>query len=142
MLREPEERALRAAHEPILAIGDDGHIAFANAAALALLGWDGSLVGQPMSAIIPPQLRAAQSQAYGRFTASRRARGRFPSVQPARGQDGADRPLLVDVLAFHRPDGGLFMCMSLAAPDGEAPGLAEFRIALSKAGYAKVPRHH
>lgn len=137
MIRQAEAKALQNAVGALLAIGDDGLIAFANPEALRLLGWDHNLIGQPLSALVPNELRPRQSAAYEAFVLTRRATS-YPKVQPAKGQDGSPRHVYVSVAAFERPDGSLFLCSALGEPRAGLPEVQDLAQRLESAGYRRL----
>jgi PAS domain-containing protein len=135
VLRPAEEAALVKAFGAVVAIGDDGLVAYANARALRLLHWSRHLVGQRLSVLVPDRLKERQHRSFQGFVLARGRPFPYPKVLPAVGEDGQERPVLVQVLAFRRPDGSLFMCSSMA-PEGEpAPPLASVHDELAANGY-------
>jgi PAS domain S-box-containing protein len=137
MIRHPEATALQSARGAFLALGDDGLVAYANPEALRLLGWDHNLIGKPLRAIVPEELRNRQSQAYEAFVVTRRVTS-YPKVQPAKGQDGSLRQVYVSVAAFERPDGSLFLCSALGEPRAGLPDVQGLARALAEAGYQRL----
>lgn len=135
MLRPAEAAALARASGAVVAVGDDGRIAFATPEALRLLGWSTNLVGEPLSALVPERLRDRHHHRYEHFVLSPRKELGYPKVQPARGEDGLEHPVQVDILAFQRPDSSLFLCSALAAADGEPPSLGLVHSDLAARGY-------
>lgn len=138
MLRQAEASALNNATGAVLAVGDLGLIAYANPEALRLLGWDHALIGRPLSAMVPPELQPAQSEAYGNFVITRQATT-YPKVQPAVGRDGRLRQVYVNVAAFERPDGSLFLCSFLGEPRGDPPTGGRVVQDLQDNGYRLIP---
>jgi PAS domain S-box-containing protein len=58
--------------EPVLACGEDGALCAANPAAGRLLAWEpDALLGQPLSAIVPPRLHAVEGQPVHRYLLAR-----------------------------------------------------------------------
>lgn len=139
MLRPGERRALEQVDSAVLALGDDGRIGFATTPAQKLLGWDGSLVGQSLSAIVPQRLRSRQQAGYQQFVMlqGRRQQGGIHR-HPALCRDGSERPLQIEVVAFHRPDGSMFMCAALADDAAPPPGLGGLDIFLGADGYRRL----
>lgn len=138
MLRPEEAKALHVAEGAVVAVGDDGHIAFATPAALALLGWDTSLVGKTLQAIVPPRLRERHSKGFRTYVASRTPKLHYPAIEPALGMDGAEREVAIVVVGFRRPDGSLFMCSALGPPGGPPPTLGRTESELVESGYRRL----
>jgi PAS domain S-box-containing protein len=106
----------------IVAVGDDGRIAFASSEACSLLGWP-SLVGQPLTAIIPQRLQGAHHAGFGRYvkTGESRLQGKTVRV-PARHRDGTEVELDLTIRVFRRPDGSKLVSAALSkAALGRAP---------------------
>lgn len=124
----------------IVAVGDDGFIAFATPAALQLLGWDASLVGKPQQTIVPLRLRDRHRAGLKAFVVSRHHKLHYPAREPALCQDGSEREIDIVVIGFRRPDGSMFLCSTLGAPGGAAPSLGDVELNLSASGYQRL-RH-
>ena len=141
MLRAVERAALADLRMALVALGDDGRIGLATPEALGVLGWDSSLLGRPLSAIVPPRLRAAQKAGVQDFVLHR-GHGVRSSVHrhSGLGADGKERPLQIHVLGFRRPDGSMFLCAALAPDEAGAAQPATQRVvaALQANGYALV----
>lgn len=138
VLRDEEAAALQRATGALVAIGDDGCIAFANDDALWVLGWDHNLVGLPMSAIVPRRDRPRHSDAFTRFVASLHPSLSYPKAQRALAQDGTERDVQVAVHAYRRPDASLFLCGALALADEPPPDLEALGAVLRRHGYERV----
>lgn len=129
---------MRGADGAILAVGDDGFIAFATPAALALVGWDDTLVGRPLQTIVPPRLRQRHAKGFRDYVVSRQAKLHYPAREPALGIDGKEREVEIVVVAFRRPDGSMFMCSALGPIGGPAPTVENLETALVDFGYRRL----
>ena len=140
-LAEGEAALFKSVHDALVAVGDDDRIAFASPEALALLRWDGSLVGQPLTAIIPARLQARHLQGFGRYTRTGESRLHGQTVRvPALCGDGTERDLDLTIRVFQRPDGSRLVSagLSLAALGKPPPGLVVIEKALAKRLYELV----
>lgn len=138
MLRPEEQAALGSARGAVVALGDDGRIGFASRAAQRLLGWDDGLVGQPLSAIIPEDLRARQRAGYEGFVLARGRPQASVHRHDALCRDGSRRPVQVQVAGFRRPDGSLFVCAGIADAAAPLPDVDPVEDALARWGYRRV----
>lgn len=138
MLRPQEARALPLSKGAIVAVGDDGRIAYCSPAALALLGWSDRLIGRPFPAIIPGRLKAAHHDAFAKLSSSRRPLTASPQVQPVLAEDGREVLVQVAVVVYRRPDTSLFLCAALSMPDAPWPSLGAAHFELSTNGYSVV----
>ncbi|MEA3203571.1 MAG: hypothetical protein QOI63_1246 [Thermoplasmata archaeon] len=141
MLRPAEIELLDMASDAVLSVEDNGLIAFASPAALELLGWDGTLVGRPLTAIIPERLQAQHLAGFGRYTQTGVSRLQGHTVRvPARRRDGSEREMDLTIRVFERPDGSKLVSAALSvAPLGKAPqGLVVLETALVRRLYRLV----
>ena len=138
MLRPEEKTALQDADGALIAVGDDGFIAFATPAALALVGWDETLVGRPLQTIVPPRLRQRHAKGFRDYVVSRRPKLHYPAREPALGLDGKEREVEIVVAAFRRPDGSMFMCSALGPVGGPVPNVGHLESALRDVGYQRL----
>jgi PAS domain S-box-containing protein len=123
MLRREETEAFAAFAGAVVAVGDDGLIQFASSGALQVLGWDASLVGRPLTTIIPERLQPEHRTGFDRYvrTGVSRLQGRTVRV-PARTQAGPEREVDLTIRVFRRPDGTKLVAAALSvAPLGRAP---------------------
>ena len=107
----------------IVAVGDNGAVEYASPAALDLLGWDASLIGRPLTSVIPDRLRPRHLEGFGRYvrTGESRLQGKTVRV-PARRQDGTETDIDLTIRVFRRPDGTKLVSAGLSrAAIGEAP---------------------
>lgn len=135
MLRPVEEDALGRTGGAVVAIGDAGLIAYANAHALRLLRWSRRLVGQRLSVLVPDRLQERHHEGFQHFVVAPPGRFPYPKVQPAVGEDGQEHPVTVQVLAYRRPDGSLFLCSTMARGGEAAPSLGRVHEHLEGSGY-------
>ncbi len=111
----------------VLAVEDDGRIAFASAAARRLLGWEEPLEGVPMSALVPPDLRDRYRAVVEERTRAGAAPPAGSAVRvPALRRDGSERELDITLQVLRRRDGSPLVTASLkeAAPGPAPAGLA------------------
>lgn len=140
-LADDEVGLFRSVADALVAVGDDDCIAYASPEALALLAWDGALVGQPLTAIIPPRLRDRHLAGFGRYTRTGDSRLHGQTVRvPALCGNGQERDLDLTIRVFRRPDGSRLVSAGLsAAALGKAPhGLVVIEQALAKRLYELV----
>lgn len=135
MLRPVEDDALARTGGAVVALGDDGLIAYANAHALRLLRWSHRLVGQRLGVLVPDRLKQRHRDSFQRFVVTRSRRFPYPKVQPAVGEDGQEHAVTVQVLAYRRPDGSLFLCSTMAREGEPAPSLGRVHGHLDANGY-------
>jgi PAS domain-containing protein len=135
MLRAAEEAALAKTGGAVVALGDDGLIAYANAHALRLLRWSRRLEGQRLSVLVPDRLKERHHDGFQRFVLARAERFPYPKVQPSVGEDGQEHSVTVQVLAYRRPDGSLFLCSTMARGGEPAPSLGRAHEHLDANGY-------
>jgi PAS domain S-box-containing protein len=136
-----EVELFRSVHDALVAVGDDDRVAYASPEALALLRWDASLVGQPLTAIIPPRLQDRHLEGFGRYTRTGESRLHGHTVRvPALCGDGQERDLDLTIRVFQRPDGSRLVSagLSLAALGHPPPGLVVIEKALAKRLYELV----
>ncbi len=138
MLRPQERDALQLATGAVVAVGDDGLIAFVSPAALELLGWDGTLLRKPLSVLVPGRLKEAHHASFRSFTTSLEPRHHYPAVQPALTMDGRERDVQIDVAVFRRPDTSLFFCSTMAPVGRSPPSLGPVHNRLVAHGYVPV----
>lgn len=102
---------LDAAPDAMLAIDTDGLIVLANQRCRTVLGWDpAALVGQPVEALLPADLRALHAE-------HRRSFARDPRPRPMESglsitferPDGARVPITIALSQFTTPDGPRFV---------------------------------
>lgn len=141
MLPGDELALFQATHDAVVAVGTDDLIAFASPEALALLRWDTRLVGQPLTAIIPPRLRDRHVQGFTRYAKTGQSNLHGKTVRvPALCMDGKERELDLTIRVFRRPDGTRLVSAGLSlAPLGQAPpGLVVIEDALQKRLYQLI----
>jgi PAS domain S-box-containing protein len=79
-------------HEAVIAAGTDHVVLYVNGAAATLLGWDaGTLIGHPLTTIVPERFRSAHEAGFRRFVETREGTvlGR-PLRLPALRSDGTE----------------------------------------------------
>lgn len=65
---EPGElEVLRTLPDPVVAVTQDETVAFATPAALEMVGWDQTLIGMPLTTIIPRRLQAQHLAAFEKY---------------------------------------------------------------------------
>lgn len=142
--------------EAVIAADRTGRITYANAAAEELLGWpSGGLRGLPVTAVIPPHLRARHTAGFNRYRSSWQPRILGRGVRlPARRRNGVEVPVELTLTTFrgrggqeiylaalHDPSRRLEPGRAAAAPDAlttvlEALRLLDSGSISSKAGLA------
>lgn len=103
----PASAVLDALADGVLAVDEGGRIVFANPAAERLLGWPPeALVGERLTAIIPPRLRDAHRRGIARRLAGGESRlaGRILRV-PVMRPDGSELPVELSISPTLLPDG-------------------------------------
>jgi PAS domain S-box-containing protein len=88
----PYLKTLEILPEAVIVADEQGSIAFANGAAARLLGWSADeLRGRPLTALMPPRMRAAHAAGLRRYAATHHSRimGR-PIRVPALRRDGTE----------------------------------------------------
>lgn len=140
VLTPAERDELARAGGAVLAVGDDGSVAYASPAARALLGWDASLVGQPLDAIIPDRLQRRHHEGFARYvrTGESRLQG-HPVRVPARRRDGTETELDLTIRVFRRPDGTKLVAAEVSPAAGRPPaGLQALETALMRRAYELI----
>lgn len=140
-LPDDEAALFRSVADAIVAVGDDGRIAYASPEALALLRRGDGLVGQPLTALIPQRLHGRHLAGFGRYTRTGESRLHGQTVRvPALCGDGQERDLDLTIRVFRRPDGSRLVSAGLsAAALGKPPrGLVVIEQALAKRLYELV----
>jgi len=107
----------------VVAVDDDGTIGFATPDALALLGWDDSLIGKPLTTIIPDRLLPRHLVGFAAYVRTGKSRLQGSTVRvPARRRDGSEKQLDLTIRVFKRPDGTKLVSAGLSEPElGRAP---------------------
>ncbi|HJQ93826.1 MAG TPA: PAS domain S-box protein, partial [Candidatus Thermoplasmatota archaeon] len=121
---EDAERELLASYPGAIVVVDDvGAIAYVSADACTLLGWDGTLVGRPLTTIIPGRLHDRHRAGFSRYVDTGRSNLVGQTVRvPARRRDGSEVDVDLTIRVFRRPDGSKLVSAALhAAPLGKAP---------------------
>ncbi len=141
MIHPDEIRVLLETPGAILAVDNHGRISYATPQAAELLGWDASIVGQPLTAIIPPRLHPSHRAGFDRYvkTGQSNLQGRTVRV-PARRRDGSEVSIDLTIRVFRRPDGSKLVSAGLSeAPLGRPPpGLLVLESALQRRLYALI----
>ena len=138
MLRPEEALALPLTNGAVVALGDDGLIAYCNPAALALLGWSSNLQGKSLSAVVPQRLQDKHHDAFAHFSTVRHPTTTYPRIQPALGEDGKERNVQIAIVAYRRPDSSIFLCSALARPGAPWPSLEATHTELIAHGYTVI----
>jgi PAS domain S-box-containing protein len=135
---DTEPELLDAIEGPLMAVGDDGLIAYANQDALDLLGWDLGLVGRPLFHIIPVRLRERHRAGFARYLHSGESRLQGGTVRvPALLYDGSEQMIDLTIRVYRRPDGTKLAVAGLLAAElgTPPPGLRVLEDALAKRLY-------
>ena len=116
---------------PILIADATGTFRYVNDAACALLGWEREeLVGKPITAIIPPAMRARHQEGFRRYLATGvpRVLGR-PIRVPVRCRNGAEPRLELTLSTLDSTNGPLFIATlrELTAARAEERAVGELR---------------
>ena len=101
--------------DAVVAADQAGRIVYVNRSAEALLGWpSGTLLGQPLTAIQPPRMRAAHDAGFARYLASRVPRliGK-PVRVPAMRRDGSELDIELTISEFTVGEGRPLFVASL-----------------------------
>lgn len=123
MLQADEGHLFSTSAGPVVAVNDQDIIEFANREALALLGWDASLIGKPLPAIIPSRLHPAHLRGFERYVKTGESRLQGATVRvPALMRDGREKDVDLTIRVFRRPDGTKLVAAALSeAALGRAP---------------------
>jgi len=124
MHRADETRLLyEVASGAVVAVDDDGLIGFATPSALELLGWDESLIGRPLTTVIPDRLLPRHLAGFARYVRTGVSNLQGSTVRvPARRRDGTEKDIDLTIRVFRRPDGSKLVSAALSEPAlGHAP---------------------
>jgi PAS domain S-box-containing protein len=141
MLGTDELRLFEDMPGPVVAVEDDGLISFANPQALDLLGWDRSLLGRPLTTIIPERLQPRHREGFHRYVKTGVSHLQGGTVRvPAKRRDGSERDVDLTIRVFRRPDGTKLVSAVLsAAALGRPPhGLRVLEDALTQRLYQLI----
>lgn len=135
----PDERLLLDAYSGAVVVVDDGGlITFASPDACNLLGWDGTLLGQPLTTIIPARMHERHKNGFSRYVETGRSSLQGKTVRvPALRRNGSEVDVDLTIRVFRRPDGSKLVSAGLSlAPLGKAPpGLVRLEDALQRRLY-------
>ncbi len=141
MLTADELEVLGTLRGPVVVVTGDDQIAHATGDALALFGWDESLIGRPLTTIIPQRLHQRHLDGFQRYVETGVSRLQGGTVRvPALRRDSTEVEMDLTIRVFQRPDGSRLAVAALSkAALGKPP--AALRIlekALIKRVYALV----
>lgn len=139
--RDGERNLLDSYPGAMVVVDDAGLVTFASPAACRLLGWDGTLVGQPLTSIIPPRMHGRHRAGFSRYVGTGHSSLQGKTVRvPALRRDGRELDVDLTIRVFRRPDGSKLVSAAMnEAPLGRAPpGLVVLEDALQKRLYQLI----
>lgn len=101
----------------IVAVSEDDVVIYASSAALGIVGWDRTLLGMPLTTIIPRRLQSQHLEAFQKYveTGVSKLQG-HPVRVPARRRDGSEVDVDLTIRLFLRPDQTKLAVASLNRP--------------------------
>jgi PAS domain S-box-containing protein len=123
MSLEEVARLLADLQGAVLAISSDGRIVHASNAALAMLGWDRALVGEPLATIFPERLQGASRSALKRYVNVSQL-NRAPAVVrlPIRVHNGPEVNMDFSLRSIDTAEDMTLLVAAMSlADEGEAP---------------------